>query len=435
MCGIYAILDKTGLGIDAGDFNVFHQMAIMTQLRGMHNSGVFAVDKKKPEAAAKIVKTIGPSHNLAYEKSFSAWQDFVSKNAGAIVGHGRHATVGKIIKANAHPFKANHITLVHNGTIRSGIDKQHEEDVDSYGLCKQIAADGYVKALQSVNGAFAIVSHDEQQGKIIIARNYERPLAYLENKEAIYIMSHDKALDYLYQLNNGISYGKVESFLAGYLYEYDIKEGTLKKGESIERVYSYGTHPFTPKKVVYPVPTNIPTTTGLGGKATAPGSTSYIPGEDVIFQVKSIIPPQQGRPAFVYVCADEEGNKIFFKTDKRHEEYIDLWGCGSVCMVSRDNGEIVYQIKTRSIEWDTIAPEEDEKVNFVVLSDGEVIEKSKWRSLCEKSHCYFCAGPVYENENEDSLAFEKDGDMMLVCRHCLKNNLSLFDKPRRSLYS
>jgi hypothetical protein len=65
-------------------------MAIMTQLRGMHNSGVFAVDKKKPEAAAKIVKTIGPSHNLAYEKGFSAWQDFVSKNAGAIVGHGRH---------------------------------------------------------------------------------------------------------------------------------------------------------------------------------------------------------------------------------------------------------------------------------------------------------------------------------------------------------
>jgi hypothetical protein len=429
MCGIFAILDKTGQGINETDMGVFSQMAIMTQLRGRDNSGVFAVDKKKPESPAKIIKTIGPSHNLGYEKGFPAWKEFVHKHAGVVVGHGRHATVGKIIKANAHPFKSNHITLVHNGTIRSGIDKQHEEDVDSYGLCKQIAADGYVKALQSVNGAFAIVSHDEQQGKIIIARNYERPLAYLENKSAVYIMSHDKALEYLYQLNNVITYGKVESFLPGYLYEFDVKEGTLKKGESFERVYSYGPAPFPVKKVVYQVPTTTPTTTEFGGKDKTLG---YKIGDDVIFQVKSIVPPQQGRPAFIYVCADEEGNKVFFKTDKRHDEYIDLWGCGAVCMISRDNGETVYQIKTRSIEWDAIAPEED---GHVILSDGEVMEKNKWRSLCEKSQCYICAGPVYENENENTLAFEKESNMMLVCSHCMKNNVSLFEKPRRSLYS
>lgn len=418
MCGLYAIIDKFGDGFDESDLNVFAQMAIMTQLRGMHNSGVYAVDRINPKNAARIVKTVGHSHNLVYEKGWESWLKFAKEKAGILVGHGRYATVGKITKANGHPFKSNHITLVHNGTIRSGLDATHTEEVDSHNLCKQIAIDGFDEALKNIVGAYAIIAHDESTGKIVIAKNYERPLAFLETKDRIYIMSHDKALEYLYTLNNSMGYGKINTFASEKKYEFDFHTKKLEIAGDLGKVYkpTYGGTYYDYSKSNTPVISEKPAPTENKGCA-------YQVEEDIIFQVTKIIAPEVGN-VYTYVCTDEDKNKIFFKTDSNNPEWLDQWGMGKCCMktYNTSTSQWLYQIKTRSIDWDAYQVEESE---MIPLADGDSVTKAKWQELCAKEVCSFCNGPIYENENEDTLSYEQHGKLNLVCKHCMVHNKSL----------
>lgn len=459
MCGIYGILDTSGNGFTHPDLDLFSQMAVVTQLRGLHNSGVFAVDKSVPTAPAKIIKTIGTSQNLVYERGFDKWWEFAYQKAGVIIGHGRHATVGKITKTNAHPFNHEHITMVHNGTIRSGLDKEHEADVDSHQLCKQMAADGIEEALKKAFGAFAVVVHDENDGVIKIVRNSERPLHYVETYNKIYIMSEGSALEYLYKRSTLMISGHVKEFTVDKVFIFDVKDKVLRQeGDVTKKTYPVVSYPsYTPSRHV----SNVGNTPHLSGNSDTP-KLEYENGDDIKFQVVKILDPLPNDKNYTYMGLDEDSRTVFFKTDSKQENLVNKWftaPCASARLVPQ-NKLWIYQVRYREIKEDVevdlpskdsvvcvacggtglnsrggkchpcngtgyLKSPQNEEEDLLLTHDGDVVEKSAWRALCQKSSCEICKNAVDIADNEETLVFESQGSVLkMICKHCLKENVT-----------
>lgn len=425
MCGIYGILDKTKIGFLSQDLDILSQMAILTQLRGLHSSGLFAVHKDKPTEPSKIIKAVGPSHQLSLERGWDSWWKFVSADGGAVVGHGRHATVGKIIRANAHPFRHEHITLVHNGTIRGGLDKEHESDVDSHMLCKQIAADGMREALNKALGAYAVIVHDDRDGLIYITRNSERPLHYIESKDKVYILSEKEALDYLYKRNVGMQYGPIKEFQTNKLYVFDLVTKELREeGEPVKKPYVHT--PSLPWAGGHQPQTKPKTPPFIKKGSIPPQGKVYANGESIEFQVKRILDPSAGSTDYIYLCVDEDNHTIFFSRRDKDTSLIGKWGSGVCCSATYNEAvsKWVYQVANRKIEWDVVEVEPDETDDDYVLTvDGEVIKRDAWLKAVAKETCQVCKETISEEDNEHTLVYEHPnaGNYKLVCRHCLKD--------------
>lgn len=426
VCGIYAIFTKANNGFTTGDLNVFSEMGILTQLRGSDSSGVFAVDKDKPKATPKIIKVVGPSPFLYYEKNWDAWQRFALNQAVAIVGHGRSATVGKVTKKNAHPFTANHITLVHNGTIRTGLDKSNEDEVDSAQLCAKIAEVGLDKALDSISGAYAIIVHDGKTGLIHIVRNYERPLNYLENKNGFYILSEKNALSYLYQRSPYIAFGEIKEFAPSIVYTFDphtkqITERPLERSKYVG--YYIPEYSATEEASAFGWRRKEYTPVTAPEKKETSQELVYRDGARITFRLEYKISAKEGERDNTYVGKDEENNTIFFKSSVPHDEYIGKVGVGEhvgATYVAK-TGTWLYQVKARSIKWE----EDDEDV---LVQDGEIIPKSVWKNLCATQTCNVCLERISEEDNEETLVFESGTAYKMVCKNCLKVNMSTLEE-------
>ena len=440
MCGIYGILSRRKVGFMPAELDVLNQMAILTQLRGIHSSGCFAVDCNTPKTQARIIKCLGPSSFLPYEKGWESWWKFVSEKAGTVVGHGRFATRGSITKKNAHPFTRNHITMVHNGTISSGIDKEHEEEVDSAGLCNQIASLGIKDALNKINGAYAVILQDAQTGLIHFVRNYERPLAFIESNDAIYIMSEKEALSYLYSRSPIPAPGSVKSCEGNTLYTFDpetknlttepLKETFSYAGYSKSSYYENYQNKYTRSSVGKP-PTVVEITPPQTNTTAKP---TYNPGALIQFKVQHKIDPSNDEKEFMYVGKDEEGNTVYFKTSVENDKAINQIGIGT-CITSKwvpTKGSWVYQVKTRTINWDTsLGEEEDEEL---LTAEGELIPKSVWVNLTETENCCCCMEPVHPDDNEKTMVWEHgNGTYKMVCATCLSSHIFPVTEPKDAL--
>lgn len=172
------------LGAKTDDF--FKDAFIANQLRGMHSSGMFTLNKKD---------------EITYHKAAECGQEFIkdSRTRNLIatipasrlaVGHVRHATSGVISNANAHPFvitreDGTEIVGVHNGSLRLWQQKGDDTKakVDSEWAFTKIAELG-VDAFKYFDGAYAFVWVDTAEPDVVnMIRNKERPLHYMVSKD------------------------------------------------------------------------------------------------------------------------------------------------------------------------------------------------------------------------------------------------------------
>jgi predicted glutamine amidotransferase len=143
-------------------------------LRGMDSTGIMSVHDEFQWAWQKQAV---PAYDFIRDKGF------IERNTETwcSVGHGRAATVGKVLTENAHPFKQEDIILVHNGTLRSTYYLPHQcrdLEVDSERLCynlSQVAPEDAHEILTKVQGAYALVWFDIRDETVNFARNSERP--------------------------------------------------------------------------------------------------------------------------------------------------------------------------------------------------------------------------------------------------------------------
>jgi hypothetical protein len=330
-----------------------------------------------------------------------------------------------VTKANAHPFREGHLTLVHNGTIREGLNvEDHNVEVDSHALCKSIADKGLKEAMSELQGAWAIILHDSKKGVVQILRNHERELHYCRWGSTILIMSEREGLEYLCNRNK-LHNEEVLSFKANTLYSFDLEEKKMVEGEIVEgRQF--------PKFVGYTGTTNhssSPSGTGGGCKTvypTNPGPVvtthvihrDYNAGENIEFEVSSKLIVNDNVHFKGY---DDKGNEVRFTTS-------NLKAAATISKGDRGVGQVVsvgmdfalktatYTVRFREIVWDVVAPV---GTDLVVTYGGETFTRAEWEALCIAQQCWSCQGALDQNNPEETVVVRQGGMFRPYCADCV----------------
>lgn len=417
-------------------------MMLDTVQRGSHSTGLFITNYKHPKKAPTGVKCVGGPWNITESPIWSEIESYIALDGGAVVGHGRHATRGKINTENAHPFQHEHITLVHNGTIYGGLTygKKGEVDVevDSHALCVAIAEKGVAKALVDVHGPYAIIVHDAKEGCLYIGRNKERPLYVYTNKDRFYIMSEHQYLRALVARNNKTEApDKMIYFEEDILYRIDLanpemwirvaniqklkdakweeerKQREEERRKNAEKNKSWNGQHVTPVASIKP--------------------TKDTKRKEVIFEVVSIEPCSGGN--FKYNCEGADKEDVYFQTDTKKEEYIGRVGQAKVNKTHWKDGIASYFIKHRSIEWD----DDDEPLakgeaandagSHFRTANGKRIGCNDWVKRIKLEGCDICDKTFTALDYKTTTLTDDD---KFVCHVCA-SQFHLPSKPREEL--
>ena len=197
MCGIYGVF---GSGILKQDLGVFHNLAFLNQLRGVHSTGVMRAfhDKhRKPE----ILKDTVPAMFFFNKQENRKILEEVSPVA--IMGHNRSATVGDANNiAGAHPFETERYIGFHNGTLREDEFCKHPDYLtDSEALWNKLdGAESFEDTLAELykDSAFALAYYEKATGRVGFVRNGHRPLAFAahQKRNVVYYSSDIRDLEY-----------------------------------------------------------------------------------------------------------------------------------------------------------------------------------------------------------------------------------------------
>ena len=108
ICGIIGVAGD----LFAKDLRAFNSLLVLDVLRGRDSTGVLGYNKHLKNY--DIIKdACDPITLMGYKR----YDGIVTAQKQVLIGHNRSATRGKICRANAHPFDADGVCGVHNGTI------------------------------------------------------------------------------------------------------------------------------------------------------------------------------------------------------------------------------------------------------------------------------------------------------------------------------
>lgn len=195
MCGIWGTYHPTSF--DSMQKDVLYQMFRVGLVRGMHGTGIARVGH---DDEVEFMKAAYDPNGLMWTEGYDKFMPRVMDKSRFVFGHHRHATKGEINAKNAHPFQHGHITMVHNGTLTSGIDMT-KFDVDSDGLCALIAEKGVHEAFAEVEGAYACVWWDANEKTLNIVKNGQRTLYIAKANQNYFWASEKKMLEWLLMRN------------------------------------------------------------------------------------------------------------------------------------------------------------------------------------------------------------------------------------------
>lgn len=384
---------------------------IVTALRGDDSTGIAMVSE--PKGRPKVFKSVGDPYYVLNNDAWSKIEEFMDKKAKAVFGHGRSATKGSITVKNAHPFTHKHITLVHNGTINYGLEDEHKEgdtDVDSHALCVAIANKGLVSALEGLYGAYAIIVHDANEGKIHIVRNDERPLNRLILPNKHLIMSESEALRFICNRNNliGTAVPKVEYFQKHVIYTYDIEDASWTTDNSLVEA--------TVKKYTPPATTTgqIWGTSGTGGYNLSGGKGNVDIYSSLDLLCTEVEDARNG--SYKYKFIDNFKAEYHAFTTKYEPERE-----GEMCRVrsyKRISIGTTYErfVKWREIDWDVNKTLNQDEV--LTSHNGIRLTQAAFNAITKKEDCTLCQGPVLTNECSKTIITSTG---TLICKDCIRD--------------
>lgn len=187
MCGIVGLIAKNSAGFTHPDADMFTDMLLMNQVRGLDGTGCFGVYQNKQ---AYLTKQGTNASNFVELAEYDKFKGKIARSFNMVFGHNRKATVGSISSANSHPFLEDNIVLIHNGYIGNANLFDQKAPVDSQALARGLNKRPAKDVLEDIVGAYALVWYDKRDKILRIARNNDRPL-WLAETERLWMVASE----------------------------------------------------------------------------------------------------------------------------------------------------------------------------------------------------------------------------------------------------
>lgn len=155
---------------------VVEEMFLIDIYRGIDSCGMAFVHPN----GVDVVKDKCWPDDLMKEESYL--QSSNRDGLMAMIGHNRWATRGNTDAKNAHPFRHDPITLVHNGTVFTHkFNKFYTEaDTDSERIALAIRDETIEKVWPKIDGPATLIWWDESTKKLNMITNGKRPMFFME---------------------------------------------------------------------------------------------------------------------------------------------------------------------------------------------------------------------------------------------------------------
>lgn len=197
MCGLVCVVSKLKGGLYNSDVKIFTELLYADQLRGRDGTGIIYNRKD----TIKTLKAATPSSVFVEHDLYNKAVNEALTSGNFMVGHNRAATKGKLNHQNTHPFRENHISLVHNGTLPYHKDLADVES-DSMAIAMSFAKIGAKETLKKLSGAFALIWTDSKQKTLNFVRNSQRPLYLISTKDLFVFVSEKELGHWICNRNN-----------------------------------------------------------------------------------------------------------------------------------------------------------------------------------------------------------------------------------------
>jgi len=183
--------------VNSQDHQKFMYNALyLDALRGMDATGLMTVDSLGDITVNK--KAMPSADFLQLKKVDDQISDYCNR---VFIGHNRFATRGAINDENSHPFQHGKITMVHNGSLLNThtLPDHRDFNVDSENIAHSINKIGVHETLKLLDGAFTLIWWDDEEKRVKMVRNAQRPLhlAKISKKNTIIWASEKPMLEYV----------------------------------------------------------------------------------------------------------------------------------------------------------------------------------------------------------------------------------------------
>lgn len=197
MCGIvgYIQIKNVPLVVDRQYQKALAELLFFDSIRGFDSTGIAVIPRAKSSPPFILKKAIPGFAFIDLEEYEQVVRAQISP--GIFLGHNRAATRGEVSDANAHPFVADHITLVHNGSINNMkfLDAGVKSDVDSEHIAHAIAKYGASEVLPKLDGSAILVWYNATENSMNIAKTRDRYIHWIfDDKDTCWFASEREML-------------------------------------------------------------------------------------------------------------------------------------------------------------------------------------------------------------------------------------------------
>lgn len=431
MCGIVGVIGKKQWGLYPNHRKAFEDMLYMDALRGEDSTGIFSINKYGNVEWCK--EAIPSYYHFKDSPDVNSLLNNAVTRGTAIIGHNRKATMGGTKDDAAHPFVADNIIMVHNGTLRNHNDFGFNHAVDSEIFANVIQKHGFFEALQNINGAFAIAVYDINTKILRLARNGERPLGIVETENAFFFASelfmgwgaawrHDFKIEKFHDLpmNTVMTFDLSQDVITPTLQEFD--PYNTQRGNALKPAEPEKKLPIVAKKQTHlPWPNEAANKEGAGKIITFPKpakNKDYKKGDFVCFVPEKVI----SHDSTTHKLEGQHWStkaKVFcwLPKDTSREEALAWTESTLICAT------VTSTMDNRQTDMFTIHADEPLNSVAIVSMNGEELNEEQIDKMSDT--CIQCKQKFDVNDLYSSyIKVRKNGHIQCTCPTCVDKNLA-----------